>query len=137
MSKMNKNRDIIEYFTQCNFNFKPKKQTLTKPHKKGKWRLIWAENVWQRLIYVALLDSNDPSVTFQDKGSVGGISGLSGLAPFKMTWANLADQTVGHFLSGHFAVLELLRFHKFCQKPAKERKKVHLGHIMKIVCVFN
>ena len=35
MSKMNKNRDILEYFTQRNFNFKPKKQTLTKPHKNG------------------------------------------------------------------------------------------------------
>ena len=35
MCKMNKNRDILEYFTQRNFNFKPKKQTLTKPHKNG------------------------------------------------------------------------------------------------------
>ena len=43
MCKMNKNRDILEYFTQRNFNFKPKKQTLTKPHKNGGWMYVALE----------------------------------------------------------------------------------------------
>ena len=43
-----------------------------------------AEIIFKRLFYVALLDSNDPSVTFQDKGPVSGVSGLQSFGFFKV-----------------------------------------------------